>query len=136
MKTRDRVFNKLESLGYTGIDKDLECSLFDYGFIALDMPESKELHLFIKVQDIGMEFASIQAGWFSYQDINTVINESWFDKKSFLSFVGQNENEWLNNSYVCKISDLFSYYGYENFGFSLYGLMPIKSFFKTVLSNN
>lgn len=133
MRIRDRVFNKLESLGYIGIDRDLECSLFEYGFIALDKPLEKELFLRVKVQNVGMEFARIEYGYLSYQDIDQAINESWFNKSSFLSYVRQDEDEWLNNPYVSKIYDLFSYYGYENFGFSPYMSISIKDFFKSII---
>jgi hypothetical protein len=127
MKKFDLI-SKLVALDYRGIDADLETSLFEYGFIALDIPETRELQLIICSQHYQENFKRIITGWFSYQDIDSSINESWFHKEHFFSFLGCNESEWLNQSYIMKIYDLFSYYGFENFGFSFYNSFSLLEF--------
>ena len=108
------LYNRIEKQGFKGIDVDLETSLQEYNFIA----QVREKELFIYFINYNKR---IDWGYFSFIDIDAAINEDWFDKNSFLSFIGLTEKQWLKLDYIQKTFDLFQYYGPENFGFSLYG---------------
>lgn len=110
------LWQRIESRGFKGLDADLQTSLMEYSFIAKDLPETKELFIYLINYRGRIDF-----GWISYKDINEVIDESWFNSKSFFESLGTNKKDWLKSSYIQKIGDLFYHYSPENYGFSMYG---------------
>jgi hypothetical protein len=93
---------------FYGTDASNEISLFEYGLLVKDIDES-ELRCIYRIDQNQFDVAHI-----SYQAITDMINESWFDKESFLNTQGITESEWLKGSYVNKLFDMIQYYGYEN----------------------
>jgi hypothetical protein len=111
---------------YSGIDASNEISLFEYGLLC-----KKENHNNINIiagvsGDNGIYDEFIQTN-LSLSDIEMIFNESWFEKESFLSFIGMDENDFINSWYVNQIHDMIAYYGTENILGSYYETFEIKS---------
>lgn len=103
--------------GYTGIDVDPDTSLFEYGLLVKD--HGNDLKVIYGVETKENEYGEqvycdFNTVVISKEDIDSIINESWFDKEGFFSWNGMSEKEWLKVDYVTKIYDLIHYYGYEN----------------------
>jgi hypothetical protein len=115
--TQYRSAGLLAYNGYYGIDADSDTSLFEYGLLIKDC--GHELRVIYGVDAKQNEYGEMVYYNFDTmivdkEDIDNKINESWFDKERFLSFVGATEKEWLAFDYASKIFDLIKYYGYEN----------------------
>ena len=112
---------KLSELSdYSGIDASNIISLFEYGLLIKE--DSESIHCYYQESNEG-EFG---AGHLDKKDVDNIINESWFNKESFLSYLGMDENEWLNCGYAMKIHDLISFYGIDNiFGCPYYNIVKI-----------
>ena len=109
---------------YSGIDTNNEISLFEYGLLC-KLFNDKSIHVWFGVQsDNSGNFNLFDCAWITEEEINNFFEESWFDKKGFLSYLGFEETEatlWINYHYSNKLQDLLQYYGYENiFGSSYY----------------
>lgn len=115
-KVRD--WSKIE---WEGTDKDIETSLFEYGFVATqdktikDIIEPDEWFVLYKTEHGDKYY---DTGYFREKEFNSIIEgKEWASKKdidSFLSFVGQTKEEWLELPFVQKLSGLLSYWGVEN----------------------
>lgn len=103
---------------FVGTDVNLETSLMEYGLLVSKETDKDSQHacLYKHAYD-----GTFDVGYLSENEINTFLHESWFNKESFLSYVGQTECDWINMMFVNKVSDLLSYYGYENIFGSSYG---------------
>ena len=110
---RESIFDKLEKKGFEGIDVSLEISLFEYGIIARD--KDNELQVIYVTEWIDYEKPKyFDVSYISSDDLNSIINESWFDKKGFLSFLGMTETEHKDSLKISMLYDYISYYGAEN----------------------
>lgn len=104
---------------FQGIDVNDETSLFENGLLAsIDVDKDGQHACLYAVSSEGNLF---DVGYLSEDDLNNKINESWFDKDGFLSYLGMFESDWLALDFVFKLSDLLSYYGYENIFGNSYG---------------
>ena len=113
----------ITSKKFEGTDADLETSLFEYGLLVSIVPDKDNQYQCIYSVGTSTDdetgedvHSNFDVGYLSVKEIEEKINESWFDKISFLSCVGftSKEDEWLNLSFVSKLWDLLNYYGYEN----------------------
>lgn len=103
--------------GYNGIDADPDTSLFEYGLLVKDY--GNDLKVIYGVETKESEYGDIvycdfDTAIVSKEDIGSIINESWFDKKGFFSYNGMSEKGWSKVDYTIRIYDLIHYYGYEN----------------------
>ncbi len=105
---------------FTGLDADLEASLFEYGFICTPHTEDfPDEHFVVYRAGIfeGGEFY-FECGFKQENELNSLINgEDWADKEdigSFLSFTGLTKKEWLALPFVQKFGGCFQYWGPEN----------------------
>ena len=99
---------------YEGIDASLEISLYEYGL--LTKKENKNIHVWCGV---GADKSGNYIEFVSYntteEELNNIINESWFDKKAFFQTADiKDDKEYKKLWYVHKLSDLLCYYGHEN----------------------
>ena len=118
------TIEKYENEGYQGNDASLEISLFEYGLI---WKEEENEYLFIYgVHTNGEEYSLFDWGCIS-KDIYIKKEFDWVDWKGVLSFVGENEEDYLKHSIPLIVSDLLSYYGYENVFGSAYSPFEIVS---------
>ncbi len=116
-------FNK----AWIGIDADIETSLFEYGVICRKNKHCSEpdehFCLYLTKPDL------FDWGYKKESELNDLINGSdWMkdkDVESFLSYVGMPKADWLQLTFINKLHDLFSYYGYENIMGSTYS--PLRS---------
>lgn len=104
----------MKNLTFEGIDRDLEVSLFEYNVIA-----SKEEHedgsgthfVVYKIDD-----DNYGTGHISEKTINGYIEGKEFmdakDIRQFLRCVGNIKEDWLKQSFIQKLYDLISYWGY------------------------
>ena len=108
-------YNALEALGFFGCDISLEISLDEYQLAikqcisAVDgLPTDNYIALYKNSQN---EWECNQE---TEQCFMEPFFESWFDKDSFLSFVGSVESDWLSLPLIVKLDDMVSYYGTQN----------------------
>ena len=106
----------MKDLTFEGIDRDLETSLFEYNVIA-----SKEEHedgsgthfVVYKIDD-----DNYGTGHISEKQVNGYILGDEFpdakDIRQFLRWSGSIKEDWLKQSFIQKLYDLISYWGYEN----------------------
>lgn len=106
----------MKDLTFEGIDRDLEISLFEYYVIA-----SKEEHedgsgthfVVYKIDD-----NNYGTGHISEKTINGYVLEEEFpdvkDIRQFLRWSDSTKEDWLKQSFIQKLFDLISYWGYEN----------------------
>ena len=106
---------------YYGIDASNDISLFEYGLlvsIAEHEDGSHTHHCIYGIESDGEEYTRFDSGHISEQEVNDLVNgEDWMsedDVDSFLSTCGISKVDWMQLSLACKLSDLISYYGYEN----------------------
>lgn len=111
-----------ELTGFKGTDISNEISLFEYGLLCKDEGE-EGIHCLFGVTKEDDYYTKFNSGWISQDEIVEKINEKWFDKKAFFSYLGTKERYWLCFTFIVQISDLLSYYGYENiFGSSQFSI--------------
>ena len=110
---RQSIFDKLEKKGFEGIDVNLEISLFEYGMIARD--KGNELQVIYVTEWIDFEKPKyFDVSYISFDGLNSIINDSWFDKKEFLDFLGITETEFKESPKIMMLYNYISYYGTEN----------------------
>jgi hypothetical protein len=106
----------LEKSKFYGTDADNETSLLEYGLLVYSDEHEDGSGTHFAVYRIGGNLFG--TGHISESDLDNIINgKEWADEKdinSFLSFVGMTREEWLMLPLVMKLSDLISYWGYEN----------------------
>jgi len=122
-----KTLKELKKDGFVGsVDCNVETSLFEYGLIH---KEEKDKTLFVYGVQHGLEdeYTSFDSASYTESDFSSLINESWFNLKSVLSFVGMEEAQWLATPLYSKIFDCITYYGSENiFGSSYYPFEILK----------
>lgn len=118
MKTYKRInsfFKKLVDLGYYGQDISLKISLFEYGLLG-KFDEEKEQYDFIY-----KHFDSYSQVSLSLKEIKDFINMTWVNKQALFTYVGLDEETFIDQDPLYIISDLISYYGIDNiFGSGYY----------------
>jgi hypothetical protein len=104
---------KLSDLhGYSGIDKSNDISLYEYGLLINDN-DINDIHCYYGIgSNDGCNYDTFDCGNISGKEIIALFYE--LNKAGLLSYTGINESDWLNMSPVNQISDLLSYFGYEN----------------------
>ena len=101
-------------MGFIGIDASIKISLNEYGMIAREH-EKNELQVIHVTQFYDFEHPKyFDIHYISFDDLKKIMNEPWFEKKEFLSYLGITETEFLELPYIHILSDYLSYYGYEN----------------------
>ena len=109
-----KYLEKLDKAGYYGIDYSLDISLLEYGLIGKKIGKNTyKIVYVINWLDYGKP-KSYDSVTFDKEEIKELIEESWFDQKSFFSFLGCTKKEWLELDLIGQVSDLISYYGTEN----------------------
>ena len=98
-----------------GIDVCHETSLFEYNLLIKPRTEDYPDEYFV-IYKIGEN--SYGTSFIRESDLNNLVNgKKWMDESDierFLSFVGMEKSEWLEMSGISKLSDLISYWGFEN----------------------
>ena len=127
MKTLTGVTKLNDLINYHGIDASNEISLFEYGIL---FKESKnEITVIFGVGiDNGGYYNRFDSILLDKSYFDEIIQDSWFNKDSFFSFCGiNNESEYFNLWIGHKIDSLLSYYGYENIFGSSYNTFEIEN---------
>ena len=105
----------METDYFYGIDKSIDISILEYGVLVSKEPNDKNEYLIIYgINNDGNSYESFSSISLSEFAINSMLKESWFDKKSFFNYCGMNEVQWLFHNIANKIRDLIAYYGVEN----------------------
>jgi hypothetical protein len=108
---------------WEGVDGDLETSLFEYGFVAKQRPNKDYSDEWFILYDAGRD--NFDTGHIRESELNNILlGKDWADEDDilqFLSFVGSDLEDWLQTSFVNKLSDMISYWGVENIMGSSYG---------------
>lgn len=100
---------------YQGTDASNEISLYEYGLLGKEEDKGR-IHCYYSVgADEEGNYVLFCSGGITKNEIDSIINENWFNKSSFFSFLGTKERYWVcATNYISKLSDLLSYYGVEN----------------------
>ena len=106
----------LNETEWVGTDADLEASLVEYGFVA-KQPENKdypdEWFVIYRISD-----NAFGTGWIRESELDNIVHgKEWADENdvnSFLSYTGSDKDNWLQQRFVNKLSDLIGYWGHEN----------------------
>jgi len=97
---------------YTGIDADLETSLFEYGFI---WTKNENDYHFIYGVEVNNEYIYNKFEQSSIPiDTNPIDEWGWINWDDVEKFCGMNKEEFLKQDLPYIIYDLVSYYGYED----------------------
>ena len=105
----------METDYFYGVDKSIDISILEYGVLVSKEPNDKNEYLIIYgINNDGNSYESFSSISLSEFSINSMLKESWFDKKSFFNYCGMNEVQWLFHNIANKIRDLIAYYGVEN----------------------
>ena len=106
----------MKDLTFEGIDKDLETSLFEYNVIASkeEHEDGSGTHLVVyKIND-----DNYGTGHISEKQLNGYVLGDEFpdakDIRGFLRWSDSIKEDWLKQSFIQKLYDLISYWGYEN----------------------
>jgi len=108
---------------WEGVDRDLETSLFEYGFVARQNDNRDYDDEWFVLYDIGEN--RFDTGHIRESELdNIVLGKEWADNddvQSFLEFTGSSKEDWLKSPFVNKLSNLLSYFGYQNLMGTSYG---------------
>jgi hypothetical protein len=98
---------------FEGVDISLEISLFEYGFVCAENKADADFFVLFKVDEDQFDF-----GFIKESELDSLINgHGWMSSKDIESFLDRNgttKEIWLANSFVYKLGDILSYYGYQN----------------------
>lgn len=117
----------IDKCKFSGTDADKITSLCEYGLLVAPYEDDGNKDEYFVVYKIGPD--TYDTGFKQEIELNNLINgKEWAneaDIEGFLSFVGATKEEWLTNTFMHKIHDCISYWGYEEImGTSYYGGMP------------
>ena len=108
---------------WEGVDRDLETSLFEYGFVTKQRPDKDYPDEWFVLYDAGNN--KFDTGHIRETELNNIVlGKEWAkpkDIEEFLSFVGTDLEDWLQSSFTNKLSDVLSYWGPDNIMGSSYG---------------
>ena len=107
----DGNYNALEALGFFGTDASLEISMSEYNLALTPKTKWGDLGEVTVLYKNGEVWDCITQ---DREYFVSKINESWFDKSAFFTFVGVTETAWLTANLIYQISDLIQYYGVDN----------------------
>ena len=106
---------KLEKLDFSGIDADLETSLFEYGMAWKVGERETEFIYGVGVDEVDGEAIYTTFDRCSFGNDLDVLNEfDYADFEAIFSFTGSTQAEFDALPLTQKIFDLVSYYGFEN----------------------
>jgi len=92
---------------FHGVDIDPETSLFEYGILVSNKRDSVDDYQVIYRQ--GDLFG---VGWIGERKFP--VEEEWFNKEGFFSYIGMTQEEWEKCAFASKMHDMISYHGSEN----------------------
>lgn len=107
---------------YQGTDASQETSLYEYGLLCKEEDKGR-IHCYygVGIGRSGLTYYLFCSGGITKNEIDDIINENWFNKSSFFSFLGTKERYWVcATNYISKLSDLLCFYGFENIMGSTY----------------
>ena len=104
------------AITFEGIDRSNEISLLEFGLLVSDQlhedGSGTRMVIYKKEED------SFGTGHISEKELNRILSgKDWADKKSlksFYSYVGIIPKDYKKTSFIHKLYDLISYYGYQN----------------------
>lgn len=94
-----------------GTDASLEISLHEYGMVATAGKDYEdEYFVLYKVSDNAYD-----TGYIRENELNNLMKgNSWVEPQDILKFTGLTLDEWMELSFIHKLSDLVGYYGFGN----------------------
>lgn len=124
---------------WQGVDADLQTSLFEYGFVAVQLPDRDHPDEWLVVYQIGNN--AFGKGWIRAKDLNDLVDgKEWMKKDDIISFMRASGspsvaslNEaasvriWKSYHFITKLSDLTGYFGWENIMGTDYYPLTIKN---------
>ena len=110
----EKFYERLEILGYKGIDASLEESLRGYGLICKDTGDGYYFCVYGVIVDDEGNYCEFQTGTTNEKEVIELLEESWYDKEGFFLYLDTNEESWKQLPFVCKLHDTITYHGHEN----------------------
>jgi len=113
---------EIESKLFEGIDKSLEISLFEYGVLVSIKPDEENEYCIIYRTQVGEDSIcnEFDVSHMSEKELISKTQEEWFMLDDFLATSDTNYDDWIvGTSMAAKVSDMISYYSYQDiFGIS------------------
>jgi hypothetical protein len=118
MTANPRKFMKGRGKQWQGTDRDLETSLFEYGFVAVQLPDRDYPDEWFVVYDFG-NHKQFGTGHIREKELDDLVSgKEWATKKDvagLLDSLGVDTvAQWKDALFVLKFSDLMGYWGIEN----------------------
>ena len=107
----EKNYDALSKLGFFGTDVSLEISMDEYNLALKTITNWGDLSAVTVLYKNGEVWDCITQ---DREYFVSKINEPWFDKSDFFSFVDCLESQWLLMPLVHQIQDLIHYYGIDN----------------------
>lgn len=137
MRKNPRKFMAGRGKQWQGTDRDLETSLFEYGFVAVQLPDRDYPDEWFVVYDFGNheQFGTSHVREKELDDL--VSGKEWAsenDIANFLEMEGVDTvAQWKDSPFVNKLSELMSYWGNENILGSDYYPLNLKNLIRLSL---
>ena len=100
--------------GFTGVDGNIKISLQDYGIAWKKIKAREYKFIYAIAWNNNGESTRYDCAFIRKEDIIELMNESWVDKKAVSSFIGYDMATINPEAYPMLVSDLVTYYGFEN----------------------
>ena len=119
---------------FHGVDASNEISLFEYGLLCKQYTKDGRKDEYFCVYGVSSnnntnEYNKFDTGYITEEELNNLVTgKNWMnesDINSFLDCNGMKLPAWLELSFISKLHDLISYYGYENIMGSSYNTFEI-----------
>ena len=138
MRTNPRKFMRGRGKQWQGTDRDLETSLFEYGFVAVQLPDRDYPDEWFVVYDFG-NHKQFGTGHIREKELDDIVSgKEWATKEDvagLLKYLGVDSvDQWKDALFVTKLSDLTGYWGYENIMGSDYYPLNLKNLIRLSLN--
>jgi hypothetical protein len=115
---------------WKGVDADLQTSLFEYDFVAVQLPDRDHPDEWLVVYQIGNN--AFGKGWIREKDLNDLVDgKEWMKKDDIISFMrtvgSPSVANWKSYHFLTKLSDLTGYFGWESIMGTDYYPLTIKN---------
>ena len=104
----------MDNLTFTGVDIDLEISMFEYGIILSNEEHTDGSHTHFAVYMIDEDHFG--TSHITEKEVDEIGRDGFGSESStgFTSWLGDTIKDWLKLPMINKLSDILNYYGYQN----------------------
>ncbi len=100
--------------GFEGVDVNIRISLVEYGIAWKKIKAHEYKFIYAIAWNNNGESTRYDCAFMREKDILSLLKESWIDKKAVSSFLGYDIDTTSPEALPVLVSDLVTYYGFEN----------------------